>query len=191
MRLKLRLAVANWPLVRWSKTLDAVESDKRVVKLGLPGFFPVLDCPFDLFTASAMSGIQLTRVLFIPESDLVWSFSRSGGPGGQNVNKVSSKATLRWTPPDGFLAPVAWRIFARKAKRYLTTEGQVVIQSQEHRDRPQNVQACRDKLQSLLNSSLTPPKKRIPTKRSKASNQRRLTDKKQSSDKKRSRNWQE
>lgn len=138
-----------------------------------------------------MSGLQLTRNLFIPESDLVWSFSRSSGPGGQNVNKVSSKATLRWTPPEGFLGPATLKVFARKAKRYMTTEGSVVIQSQEHRDRVQNVQACREKLQTLLISSLTPPKKRIPTKPSKAANQRRLLEKKQSSDKKRSRNWQE
>ena len=134
-----------------------------------------------------MGGIKITDNLEIPEEQLQWSFARSSGPGGQNVNKMNSKATLRWTPVPGTLTQAAWNRFRRHAKRYLTADEQIVIQSQEHRDQAQNVDACRKKLPSLLKISLTPPKRRIATKPTKASRQRRLDDKQRRSDKKKSR----
>ncbi len=134
-----------------------------------------------------MTGIPITQRLTIPEEQLQWSFARSSGPGGQNVNKVNSKATLRWTPLEGTLSVAAWNRFRRSAGRYLTNEGEVVIQSQEHRDQWQNVQACRDKLRVLLVAAITPPKRRVATKPTKASRQRRLDDKQRRSDKKKSR----
>jgi ribosome-associated protein len=134
-----------------------------------------------------MAGIKINSHLEIPEEQLEWSFARSSGPGGQNVNKVNSKATLRWTPSPDLLSVGAWKRFERNAKRYFTKEGDVVIQSQEHRDQLQNVQACRQKLEFLIKSSLTPPKRRVPTKPTKASRQRRLNEKRQVSDKKKSR----
>lgn len=134
-----------------------------------------------------MAGIQLTEGLEIPESELQWSFSRSSGPGGQNVNKVATKATLRWTPAEEFLPSAAWRRFQHKAARFFTIEGQVVIQSQEHRERAQNVEACRTKLKRLLLAALITPKKRVPTKPSRAAQQRRLDDKRRAADKKSSR----
>ena len=134
-----------------------------------------------------MSGIVVTEKLTIPEDQLEWSYSRSSGPGGQNVNKVNSKATLRWTPGEDTLSKAAWLRFSKLAKRYLTEDGQVVIQSQEYRDQPKNADACRTKLAELLRQALKPPTRRIKTKPSKAARQRRLTEKKKLSDKKRSR----
>lgn len=134
-----------------------------------------------------MGDIEINSTLTIPESDLEWGFSRSSGPGGQNVNKVNSKATLRWRMPNGFLSIAAHRRLVKLAKRYLTEDGSLVIQSQEHRDRPRNMQACRDKLQALVVKSLVVPKHRIATKPSKAARQRRLNDKKLQSKKKQSR----
>ena len=134
-----------------------------------------------------MTGIRINDRLTIPEEQLQWSYARSSGPGGQNVNKVNSKATLRWTPADGTLSAAAWTRFRRAASRFLTTEGEVVIQSQEHRDQLQNVQACRDKLRSLLVAALTPPKRRVATKPTKASRQRRLDAKQRRSATKQSR----
>jgi ribosome-associated protein len=131
-----------------------------------------------------MTGIQVSNSLEIPDGQLEWSFSRSSGPGGQNVNKVNTKATLRWIPPAEFLPAAAWKRFQRKARRYLTIEGEVVIQSQEHRDRAQNVEACRNKLRHLILAALITPKKRIATKPSRASKQRRLDEKRRKSDKK-------
>ncbi len=137
---------------------------------------------------SAMSNLPINEHLTIPSEQLEWSFSRSRGPGGQNVNKVNSKAMLRWTPADPPLLPqAAWRRFCRAAQRYMTSEGQILIQSQEHRDQPQNIEACNRKLRTLILAALTPPKRRIATKPTKASRQRRLDDKQRRSDKKKSR----
>ncbi len=134
-----------------------------------------------------MSGIQVSEKLEIPEDELQWSFARSGGPGGQNVNKVNSKATLRWTPGGDTLPVPVWNRFKIHAKRFLTTEGQVVIQSQEHRDQAQNIESCRRKLRELLRASLKPPKRRIASQPTRASRRRRLDAKRRQSEKKKSR----
>ncbi len=134
-----------------------------------------------------MSGIVASKHVRISEDELRWSFAHSSGPGGQNVNKVNSKATLRWTPREGQLAPAVWSRFKSLAKRYLTQDGEVVIQSQEHRDRPQNMDACRHKLRMLLQAALVAPKRRVKTKPTRSSQRRRLEDKRRQSDKKRSR----
>lgn len=131
-----------------------------------------------------MSDIFINQQLSIPAAQLTWTFSRSSGPGGQNVNKVNTKATMRWMPAADFLPEAAWRRFLRKAARFVTEEGEIVIQSQEHRDRAANVEACEQKLKDLIRQSLIAPKKRIATKPSKASKARRLNEKKLRSDKK-------
>lgn len=134
-----------------------------------------------------MTGIWISPRLTIPEDQLEWSFARSSGPGGQNVNKVNSKATLRWIPVPGTISEPHWKRFCQQAKRYLTSDGHIVIQSQEHRDQPQNVDACRNKLKTLLQDSLTPPKRRVKTKPSLGSKRRRLDDKRRNAEKKSSR----
>jgi ribosome-associated protein len=138
-----------------------------------------------------MPGILIRPNLEIPESELQWSYSRSSGPGGQNVNKVNSKVTLRWTPMPGLVTEAAWQRFLSKAARFLTTEGHIVIQSQEFRDRAQNMKACSDKLRRLLASSLAAPKKRVATKPSKAAQRRRMDEKRLNSDRKKARRWSE
>lgn len=134
-----------------------------------------------------MAGIRINDTLEIPEEQLQWSFARSSGPGGQNVNKVNSKATLRWRRQPGTLSAAAWGRFMANAKRYLTSEGEVVIQSQEHRDQPQNVEACQTKLRDIVLLSLKPPKRRVATKPTQGSRRRRLEEKRKRGEKKRSR----
>ncbi len=134
-----------------------------------------------------MPDLHINQNLCIPEDQLQWSFARSSGPGGQNVNKVNSKATLRWSPPADFIPATPFNRFKRLAKRYFTTEGEVVIQSQEYRDQAQNVNSCREKLKTLLIAALTSPKRRVATKPSRSAIRRRLDDKKLNSDKKRTR----
>lgn len=134
-----------------------------------------------------MTGIRISASIEIPEDQLRWSFARSSGPGGQNVNKVNSKATLRWTPLPGTVPAAVWKRFKQNAKRYLTSTGEVVIQSQEHRDQPQNIELCREKLRTLMQASLKPPKRRVATRPTKASKRRRLDNKRKLSDKKKSR----
>ena len=134
-----------------------------------------------------MSDLVINENLSIPEDHLNWSYARSSGPGGQNVNKVNSKATLRWALPDDFLPPAPMNRFRKLAQRYITTEGEVVIQSQQFRDQIQNIGSCREKLKVLILSALIQPKRRVATKPSKSSKRRRLDDKKIQSDKKKTR----
>jgi ribosome-associated protein len=126
--------------------------------------------------------ITLNSRITIPESELRFSFARSGGPGGQNVNKVSSKATLHWDVVQSPSLPddVKQR-FLTKFKSRITTQGEIVITSQESRDQPKNIQLCLDKLRAMLMEVLVPPKKRRPTKPTKGSKVRRLNDKKNKS----------
>lgn len=126
--------------------------------------------------------------LNVPENELCWSFSRSSGPGGQNVNKVSSKALLRWNI-------VATTAFSFEAKARLlellgpriTNDGELLISSQRYRDQPRNMEDCRAKLRELLAEALRPVKVRKETKPTKGSRQRRLTAKKQQSQRKQQR----
>ena len=126
--------------------------------------------------------ITLNSRITIPESELRFSFARSGGPGGQNVNKVSSKATMHWDVVSSPSLPddVKQRFLTRFKSR-ITTQGEIVVISQESRDQPKNIQLCLDKLRAMLLEVLVPPKKRRPTKPTKGSKVRRLNEKKNKS----------
>jgi ribosome-associated protein len=125
--------------------------------------------------------IVSARVI-LPAKEFEWSFARGSGPGGQNVNKVNSKATLRWRPLDSALPEDVRRRFMMRYATRLTTEGELLIESEESRDQPQNVRRCLEKLKDLLLTVLVPPKKRKPTKRTAGSQRRRLAEKKLRSD---------
>jgi ribosome-associated protein len=119
----------------------------------------------------------------IPEEDLLWSYARSGGPGGQNVNKVSSKAILSWDYANSpHLSMAIKERLPRLFPRYATNEGWLVIASQEHRDQDKNRQACRDKLDTILTKAAHVPKARRATRPTRGSKMRRLTEKKLRSD---------
>ena len=133
--------------------------------------------------------IQVTETIAVPDEELDWSYARSGGPGGQNVNKVSSKAVLRWAGVRS-AAPIplaAWvRMKARFPSRF-TVEGEVVISSQEHRDQERNREACAEKLAEMIRVSLVEPTPRKKTKVSKGAKRRRVEDKRRQSVKKQGR----
>jgi ribosome-associated protein len=121
----------------------------------------------------------------IPESELDWSYARSGGPGGQNVNKVASKAVLRW--PMAASPSVPEHVKARVRELYpsrVTADGDVLIMSQEYRDQERNRQACVEKLHDLLRKAAERPKVRRPTKPTKGSKVRRLEAKKRNAERK-------
>jgi ribosome-associated protein len=123
--------------------------------------------------------LEITSSLKIPEAELRFSFARSSGPGGQNVNKVSSKAVLRFdvlTSPS--LPPDVRERFLNRYQSRLTNSGEIVIHSDEYRDQPRNIDACRAKLREMVLSVLRPPKKRRPTKPTRGSKVRRLKEKK-------------
>ncbi|HEX4608089.1 MAG TPA: alternative ribosome rescue aminoacyl-tRNA hydrolase ArfB [Urbifossiella sp.] len=131
----------------------------------------------------------MTETLAIPDEELDWSYARSGGPGGQNVNKVSSKAVLRWFAARS-AAPIplaAWgRMKARFPSRF-TVDGDVVISSQEYRDQERNREACGTKLAEMIRGSLVEPTPRKKSKPSRAAKRRRVEDKRHQSAKKQGR----
>ena len=126
--------------------------------------------------------LTITPTLTIPDDDLRFKFSRSGGPGGQNVNKVSSKAMLHFSVRNSPSLPPGVRArFVEKFGSRLTKDGDVVITSQESRDQPKNIESCLEKLRLMILEVLHPPKKRRATKPSKGSQRRRVEAKKRRS----------
>ena len=123
--------------------------------------------------------------IVIPGGELEFSYARSSGPGGQNVNKVSSKAVLRWNPAtsQGLPEPVRERFLATYGSR-LTNEGELILASQLSRDRLKNIADCLNRLRALILAVAVAPKKRRPTKPSKGSIERRIQSKKDTSSKK-------
>ena len=118
----------------------------------------------------------------IPLSEFEFEFARSSGAGGQNVNKVSSKARLRWRLFDSDALPpdVAAR-FRRRFRRRITRDDEFVLASQRYRDQGRNVQDCLDKLRAMLLEVATPPKRRVATRPGRGSRENRLRDKKRRS----------
>ena len=124
----------------------------------------------------------------IPDDEFVFQFARSGGPGGQNVNKVSTKAVLRWDVEGSPNLPDDVRErFRTRFRRRITREGEFVISSQRYRERERNIKDCRDKLRSMLEEVAAPPKLRKATKPTRAAKEKRLAEKKKQAEKKRRR----
>ena len=123
--------------------------------------------------------------LRIASDELSFSFARSSGPGGQNVNKVNSKAVLRWKPATTRSLPdaVRDRFLTRYAQR-LTTAGELILTGQRHRDQGRNVADCLTRLQELIAAVARPPRPRKATRPSRSSIERRLEGKRVRSGKK-------
>jgi ribosome-associated protein len=121
----------------------------------------------------------------IPIREFKFVYSRSPGPGGQNVNKVNTKATLNWdyrsTPH--LSEPIKARL-ATIAKNRINRDGNLVISSHRFRDQNQNVADCLAKLRELILKAVVVPIKRKPTKPTRAAKRRRLESKKHQSQKK-------
>jgi ribosome-associated protein len=126
--------------------------------------------------------LEVTPAIRIPLDEFGWSFARSGGPGGQNVNKVASKAVLRWDFDQSPSVPED--VKARFRERFpsrLTTDGELVLASELTRDQGRNREDCLEKLAAMLRAAAVRPKVRRPTKPSKGAKRRRLEEKRRQS----------
>jgi ribosome-associated protein len=135
-----------------------------------------------------MEDLTITAYLTVPGSELQASFARSGGPGGQNVNKVNSKALLRWDlNQTQVLFPTTLQRLRALAKNRINDEGELVLTCQVHREQSRNLEACREMLRGLLLEAIKPVIPRKPTQPSAGSRRRRMETKRQTGEKKKGR----
>jgi len=111
----------------------------------------------------------------IPESELSWRFVRSSGPGGQNVNKVASKAVLTWDLASNASLPEDVKARLRtQQRRRINSENRLILTSQRYRDQDRNRQDCLDKLREMVVQALHVPRKRRATRPTRGSREARL-----------------
>jgi ribosome-associated protein len=132
-----------------------------------------------------MTALSINSRIRIPHEEFEFSFARSGGPGGQNVNKVNSKAILRWPVARSAALPpeVRTRFLARYQSR-LTIAGEVIITSQRYRDQGRNIDDCLEKLRIMVADVAVRPVARKKSKPGRAAVARRLDGKRHASTKK-------
>ena len=127
--------------------------------------------------------LPITDVIAVPLAEFAWTYARSGGPGGQNVNKVSSKAVLHWDLGASPSVPAAVKDrFRAHYRRRITTEGVLVLTSRRYRDQERNRQDCLDKLAEMVRTAAAVPEVRRPTKPTRGSKRRRIEGKRRNAD---------
>jgi ribosome-associated protein len=126
--------------------------------------------------------IRITDTLGIEERELNERFVRASGPGGQNVNKVSTAVELRFDVNASTLPPDVKQRLAALAGSRMTADGVLLIDSREHRTQAQNREAARARLVALLQHAAKRPKTRRATKPKRAAKEKRLESKRQRSE---------
>jgi ribosome-associated protein len=132
-----------------------------------------------------MEAIRVTARVWVEESAIRMHAVRASGPGGQNVNKVSSKVELR-VDLGGImgLSPEQRRRLNTAVAARMDDEGRLVVTSQLTRSQVLNLKDAREKVQALVEAALVAPRRRIPTKPSRAAKARRMDSKRRLSEKK-------
>ena len=126
--------------------------------------------------------LEISPNIAIADDELIERFVRSSGPGGQNVNKVATAVELRFDAANSPSLPddVRARLLARRDRR-ITSDGVIVINAQRFRTQDRNREDARERLAALVQAALKAPVKRVPTKPTRASKERRLTGKRERS----------
>jgi ribosome-associated protein len=136
--------------------------------------------------------LQISRSLVLPDAELTERFLRADGPGGQHVNRTESAVELRFDVAGSPSLPelVRARLLARRDRR-MTGEGVLVIQARRFREQARNRDDARERLAEIVRGALTAPSRRVATRPTRASKERRLAGKQQRSRIKqgRSRDW--
>jgi ribosome-associated protein len=124
--------------------------------------------------------LTISHTLSLPEPELVERFLRADGPGGQHVNRTESAVELRFDVAGSPSLPeeIRARLLERRDRR-LTAEGVLVIQGRRFRDQGRNRDDVRERLAEIIRGVLVPPKKRLATRPTRASKERRLVGKQQ------------
>jgi ribosome-associated protein len=125
-----------------------------------------------------MARIAITPTISISEDELAERFVLSSGPGGQNVNKVASAVELRFDLARSSLPPDVRARASRLAGHRMTKDGVLVIHAGRFRDQQRNREDARERLFDLIRRAAVVPKKRKPTKPTRASKEKRLQEKK-------------
>jgi ribosome-associated protein len=133
------------------------------------------------------SGVEVAPGVRMGAEALRFSFIQSGGPGGQNVNKRATKAELRIWVDEVPIAPDAKARLVELAGRRITEAGELVITSEEHRSQVRNRAECLQRLRELIVQARVRPRRRRATAPTRGSIERRLAEKKQVSERKRTR----
>jgi ribosome-associated protein len=118
--------------------------------------------------------LEISNHLRISATEFQWTYVRSSGPGGQNVNKVASKAVLRWNVAASTSLPEDVKArFSAQQKHRITTLGELILSSQRFRDQERNRQDCLDRLREMLRHAALPPRPRRPTRPTRSSKEAR------------------
>jgi ribosome-associated protein len=122
--------------------------------------------------------LEINARIGIADAELEWTFVRSGGPGGQNVNKVASKAVLRWHLATSSSVPddVKMRL-ATLQRRRITNEGDLLVTSQRYRDQGKNIDDCLEKLREMVLQATVVPKARKVSRPTRGAREARLREK--------------
>lgn len=132
--------------------------------------------------------LRVTRSIVIPARDLRWRFSRSSGPGGQSVNTADSRVELSLDVSHTTALGPIQRARALERLSGRLVDGVVTVTASEHRSQLRNREAARERLAGLLARAVTPPPaKRMPTRPSRAAQERRLAEKRRRAETKRRR----
>lgn len=127
---------------------------------------------------SEFGDLKISNTLTLPAWEISEAFVRASGPGGQNVNKVSTAVQLTWHVGASSLAAGIKERFQKLYASRITADGRLILEASEHRSQLLNRQAARARLAEMILKASVPPKKRIKTKPTAGSVRRRITAKK-------------